>query len=67
MDGNCFCEWDQPTTNAPKPVEDEGDPWFPNAAPKFKEQRSEERRKSNEFKEKLKSINFTRVSGGGRA
>lgn len=80
MDDNCFCDWDEPVKAAPLPVVFFCDdceameeieclcmPWFPNAAQSFKEQLLEDRRKSIVFKEKLKSINFTRVSGGGRA
>lgn len=55
MDGNCFCDW----------PDNEDVEYEKHCAERLLEQYEAEG-KSQEFKDKLKSISFNRVRGGGR-
>ena len=58
MDGKCFCDWDGET---PLSYDQQKKEWFEDYV-----LRPEEVIENREFKEKIKSINFSKVRGGGR-
>lgn len=68
IDNTCFCDWPENQGKQYCEVEETSweEAWFPQSSPKYRANLKAKREGEKVFREKLKSINFSKVRGRAR-